>query len=179
MELLKALSQRFLQCGLELHPEKTKIIYCGDSKRRKRATLRKFSFLGYEFRGRKVTNRRTGEMFTSFTPAICPKALKSIRQDIRKEFSTLGSHISLETVARHFNPRLRGWMNYYGHFSHTSLGNLSHYFNQCLRNWARHKYGKLFRRRRAQWKWLHNRFKERPNMFAHWKFFKVCSMGAG
>jgi len=34
-------------CGLELHPEKTKIVYCKDDDRRRRYPNEKFDFLGY------------------------------------------------------------------------------------------------------------------------------------
>lgn len=35
-----SLDQRFKECGLELHPEKTKLVYCKDSKRREDYAIR-------------------------------------------------------------------------------------------------------------------------------------------
>ena len=179
VELLEALTSRFTECGLELHPEKTKIVYCGDSNRKQRFEQRKFSFLGYEFRSRVVKSRGSSDLFMGFTPAICPKALKAVRTDIKECFAILGTHVPLSTVVQLFNPKLRGWLTYYGRFNRSALAALSLYFNQSLMNWARHKFGKLFKRRWARWKWLHHRFKENPHLFVNWKVFKVCSTGAG
>jgi hypothetical protein len=41
---------RLENCGLELHPEKTKIVYCKDDDRRRAYLHEKFDFLGYTFR---------------------------------------------------------------------------------------------------------------------------------
>lgn len=45
--MLENLKQRFEQCGLELHPDKTKIVYCKDADRRGNHDNMKFNFLGY------------------------------------------------------------------------------------------------------------------------------------
>jgi RNA-directed DNA polymerase len=46
------------ECGLELHPEKTKIVYCKDDDRRRTYPNEKFDFLGYsvlqKFTGKEV-----------------------------------------------------------------------------------------------------------------------------
>ena len=45
--LLEAIRTRLKACGLELHPGKTKIVYCSDSKRKgKSSRPKKFTFLG-------------------------------------------------------------------------------------------------------------------------------------
>ena len=69
----KAIAKRLLDCGLELHPEKTRIIYCKDDLRKGRHTDEKFDFLGYEFRPRKSINRN-GKVFANFSPAVSTKA---------------------------------------------------------------------------------------------------------
>ena len=57
-EMLKAaLEQRFAQCGLELHPLKTRVIYCKDSDRVGDHVETSFDFLGYTFRPRRSKNR--------------------------------------------------------------------------------------------------------------------------
>ena len=65
------LVERLGSLGLELHPDKTKIVYCKDTKRRDEAEHTSFDFLGYTFRGRLA--RRRG-FFVSFSPAMSPKA---------------------------------------------------------------------------------------------------------
>ena len=51
-KLLHSLGERLLECGLELHPDKTRIVYCKDDDRRGNHPEIKFDFLGYTFRPR-------------------------------------------------------------------------------------------------------------------------------
>ena len=67
------LNERLSQCRLELHPEKTKIVYCKDGNRRGVIQNEKFDFLGYTFRPRRAKNR-SGNYFVSFSPAVSNKA---------------------------------------------------------------------------------------------------------
>jgi RNA-directed DNA polymerase len=55
--LLERLHDRFNECGLELHPDKTRIVYCKDDDRRGEYPEIKFDFLGYTFRPRRSKNR--------------------------------------------------------------------------------------------------------------------------
>jgi retron-type reverse transcriptase len=69
-EARQAIGQRLAECGgLQLHPDKTRIVYCKDGKRRGWYEPTSFTFLGYGFRVRKV-RLKTGEYFFSFNPAI-------------------------------------------------------------------------------------------------------------
>ena len=77
-DVLQAIRERLRQCGLELHPEKTKIVYCQDTDRRGTHDHIKFDFLGYTFRPRRAKNR-WGKPFVSFLPAVSTKAAKSVR----------------------------------------------------------------------------------------------------
>ena len=63
------LEVRMKEVGLELHPEKTKIVYCKDDLRRKEYPRVSFDFLGYTFRSRRSKNR-WGKYFINFSPAI-------------------------------------------------------------------------------------------------------------
>ena len=78
-ELLKQLKERFAECGLELHPDKTRIVYCKDDDRREDYPETKFDFLGYTFRPRRSKNRN-GKLFINFTPAVSRKACKAMRR---------------------------------------------------------------------------------------------------
>ena len=71
--------ERFEACKLELHPEKTRIVYCKDDDRREEHPETSFDFLGYAFQPRRAKNRR-GKYFVSFLPAVSPRAEKAIRQ---------------------------------------------------------------------------------------------------
>jgi group II intron reverse transcriptase/maturase len=79
-----ALADRLESVGLRLHPDKTKIVYCGDSNRRREFECVSFTFLGYAFRPRESKSGKTGTIFTSFQPAMSPEALKSKSQELRR-----------------------------------------------------------------------------------------------
>ena len=84
-ETLKVeLQARFAECGLEMHPTKTKIAYCKDSRRKGSYPNVTFDFLGYCFRPRQVRNPRSASVFCGFNPAVSPSALKSMRETIRE-----------------------------------------------------------------------------------------------
>lgn len=112
--LLSALKQRFNACELDLHPDKTKIIYCKDKKRRNKHTETSFDFLGFTFRPRLVVNRKQGGLFMGYTPAVSKSAQKSMRAKIKSFRLYKRSELSLEEIAIKFNPTLRGWLTIMG-----------------------------------------------------------------
>jgi RNA-directed DNA polymerase len=177
--LLSKLSARMKECGLELHPDKTRIVQCNPKGKRVEKVERKFSFLGYEFRRRMVRNMRTKRLFLSFTPALCPNAMNSLRDEIRQFFRNTGTHHSLVKISVELNPKIRGWFAYYGKFNHSALDGLSHYINQRLMIWAQNKYLKVGRSAKNQWRWLRQRYQDCPKLFAHWQSFPVSLSGAG
>src|SRR6202050_3019056 len=108
------------ECRLELHPKKTKIVYCKDDDRRRRYPNEKFDFLGYGFQPRRSKNR-FGKYFINFSPAISDQAGKSIREEIRSWDLHLRSDKSIEDQSRMFNPKIRGWLQYYGRYYRSAL----------------------------------------------------------
>lgn len=114
-ELKNKLDSRLRDCGLELHPEKTKIVYCGRKERNKTYPVIEFDFLGYTFRRRKAITKQ-GTAFTSFLPAISNKAKKSILDKMRTWQLHRRGGSDLKSLANYINPVLRGWINYYGAF---------------------------------------------------------------
>ena len=82
--LLKALKERFEQCGLELHPKKTKIVYCKDGSRKGTYSEMEFTFLGYTFRRRLVKSSKLNRRFVGFTPAVSGCAQKAMRAKTRQ-----------------------------------------------------------------------------------------------
>ena len=106
-ELRKVIEERLANCKLELHPEKTKIVYCKDDDRRKRYPNEKFDFLGYTFRARRSKNRR-GKHFINFTPAVSNKAKKKMTSTMRSWGMHLRSDKTLVDLSRMFNPIIRG-----------------------------------------------------------------------
>jgi len=168
-QLLAELTDRFKECGLELHPNKTKIVYCKDGSRRKDYPNKSFDFLGYTFRARPCKNTKRDSMFMNFTPAVSKQALKSMRANTRKYDLRNRTDLSLSDIARWYNPILQGWLNYYGKYSRSSLYPVLRHFNKTLVAWAMRKY-KPFRKRKTKASIFMERIsREQPHLFAHWR----------
>jgi len=166
--LLKALDVRFKECGLELHPEKTKIVYCKDDDRRGEYSDISFDFLSYTFRPRRSKNR-WGKFFVSFLPGVSNKAGKAMRQKAWKWKMHLRSDKSLEDLSRMFSPVIRGWINYYGKFYKSALYSTLRHLNRTLVRWAMRKFKKLKGHRRRAEYWLGNVARRQPQLFPHWQ----------
>jgi RNA-directed DNA polymerase len=167
-ELLKQLDLRFKECGLELHSDKTRIVYCKDDDRRGDYPETKFDFLGYTFRPRRSKNRH-GKFFINYTPAVSNKAYKAMCQTIRQWRLHLKPDKDLEDISRMFNPVLRGWINYYGRFYKSAMYPVLRHMNQALIQWVRRKYKRLSRHRRRAEHWLGRIARREPQLFAHWQ----------
>ncbi len=167
--VLDAVRCRMAECGLELHPEKTQIVYCKDDDRTGEYTNEKFDFLGYTFRPRRARSRH-GKFFVSFLPAISDKAAKSIRATIRGwRLAATRNNQSLEDLARFVDPYVRGWMNYYGRFYRSAVIEVLRHLNRALVSWAQWKYRRFRRRERAAEHWLGRVARRDRNLFALWR----------
>jgi RNA-directed DNA polymerase len=166
-ELKDILERRFADCGLELHPTKTKIVYCKDDGRRGNYPNEKFDFLGYEFRPRRSKNR-WGKFFVNFSPGVSTAATKAIREEIRDW--QLGCRVDrwIDDLSRMFNPVIRGWLNYYGRYYKSALYPTLRYLDRCLARWAMAKYKRLRRHKRQAEHWVRKVSLRDPKLFAHW-----------
>lgn len=172
-QLLANLRKRFAECGLELHPDKTKIVYCKDGSRRGKYTETQFDFLGYTFRRRVVKNTKRNSMFVNFVPAVSKTALKSMRAKVRKSDIRNRTDLSLVDIAKWYNPILRGWIEYYGCYSKSSLYPVFRHFNKTLVAWVRRKYKRYQRHKTKAGQFMERISKREPRMFAHWKIGMV------
>jgi RNA-directed DNA polymerase len=163
-----ALADRLERVGLRLHPDKTRIVYCKDDNRPGTFGQTSFTFLGYRFCPRSVRSKH-GVLFTAFTPAISPEALKAISRVVRRWRIHRRTGHDLADLADRINPIVRGWMNYYGRFFRSRLHPLLKRINGYLVRWARNKYRRLvpFKRVKRWWDDLVNR---RRGLFAHWQW---------
>jgi RNA-directed DNA polymerase len=162
------IEERLKQCGLELHPGKTKTVYCKDSFRKGNYPNEKFDFLGYTFRPRRAKDRY-GKFFMSFLPAVSNEAAKSMRRTIRSWRIHRMTDKAIKDLAYIFNPVIRGWINYYGQFYKSALYRIFNQLNSSLQRWAMRKYKKLRRRKRRAFYMLGRIAKQRPTLFAHWR----------
>jgi RNA-directed DNA polymerase len=162
------LAQRLQECGLELHPDKTRIVYCKDLHRQQPYELIQFDFLGYTFRPRRSHDRH-GRIFTNFTPAMSPSAAKAARQEIRSWKVQLKSDKSLEDLSRMFNPVIVGWVNYYCRFHGSAFTVVSRHINRAIVRWAMRKFKSLRGHKIRAAKWVERVAQQRPHLFAHWR----------
>jgi len=163
------LQARLAECRLELHPTKTKIVYCKDRKRNGTYPNTKFDFLGYCFRPRLVRSSRNGKLFWGFNPAVSPSALKDMRATIRDLGLLHQIQLSLEEIARQINPLLRGWIEYYGRYAPSALSPLLRYVNQRVLAWVMRKY-KGFRAYKVRAsRFLQRLARDRASLFVHWR----------
>ena len=167
-EIRAAIAARLQECGWELHPEKTKVVYGKDENRRRTYPSERFDFLGYTFRPRRGKNRK-GEFFISFSPAISGKAGKAIRAEIRSWKLPLRSGQRIEDLAWKFNPKIRGWLQYYGRFYRSALYPPMRQLDRSLARWADRKYKKLRRHLRRATHWVARISRRDPKLWAHWQ----------
>lgn len=162
------LAQRLVECGLEIHPGKTKIAYCKDLHRQQEHEHIQFDFLGYTFRPRRSFDRY-GRLFTNFSPAIARSAAKALRQEVRSWRLQLKSDKSLEDLARMFNAVISGWLNYYGRFYPSAFDVVGNHINRAIVRWAMRKFKRLRGHKSRAMRWVKDLAKARPQLFAHWR----------
>ncbi len=167
--IMAELQLRLAECRLEMHPTKTKIVYCKDGRRKGRHANQGFDFLGYRFRPRLVRNSRRGTLFWSFTPAVSPAALTAMRGTIRKTDFRNRTQLTLEDIARDLNPALRGWMAYYGRYCPSALYPVFRHVNRTLVAWAMRKYKRLAGHKTRATVLLESISQKNPRLFVHWK----------
>lgn len=165
--LKEHLARRLKECSLELHPNKTKIVYCKDADRTANYPNISFKFLGFEFRPRGAMNKY-GKLFCNFLPAISRDALTKIKRTVRAWRLKWCCEKSIEDLSRMFNPVIRGWIQYYSKYYKAALFSLSEQINRHLGKWVANKY-KTFRGkpRRAMYV-LGKIARKKTSLFAHW-----------
>jgi RNA-directed DNA polymerase len=171
--LLSKLQERMRECGLELHPQKTKIVYCGqdDAILRREANV-SFDFLGFTFRQRKVV--REDQCTRGFLPAISAKASKAIRQTINAWDFRRNTPLSLKDLCEYWNPKIRGWMTYYaakGRYGSRLYDVLKHFDYRLARWYAQKDRGHCSGRDLLYGHARIARLRRRhPDLFVHWSW---------
>jgi RNA-directed DNA polymerase len=169
-QTLKAdLQARLAECRLELHPTKTKIVYCKDRNRKGAYPNVRFDFLGYCFRPRMVRRSRDNKLFCGFNPAVSSSALKAMRTTIRELNLRHQTQLSLVDIARRINPLLRGWIEYYGRYAPSALYPLLRYVNQTLRAWVMRKFKRFAAHKIRAGRFLERLARENADLFVHWR----------
>ena len=178
--LLAAIDGRLKACRLEMHPEKSGVVYCKDNRRRKDYPRIQLTFLGYTFRPR-AAQAPNGEVWTGFMPAVSAAAITRMRRTIRQWRLPRQTSVGLHELAQRYNTSLRGWMNYYGRFYKSAMRAVFDHFDRSLLAWARRKYLRFARHPRRARRWLTRTVTRQPRLFIHWLAFgrfTVRTMGA-
>jgi RNA-directed DNA polymerase len=163
-----AIGRRLVEVGLELHPDKTKIVYCKDSRRRQEYELVSFTFCGYTFRPREAFDRKRQRPFTGFMPAVAPGKLTDMSRKAASWRLHRRTTLTLEDLAEDVNPVLRGWLNYFTVFYPSAVIPIGKRMDRHLVRWARRKYQRLKRSDKRARAWLKGVRKREPGLFAHW-----------
>ena len=165
--MLRAIKRRLARCKLQLHPDKTKIVYCKDDRRPGNYEHESFDFLGYSFRPRGCKGH---DYFVGFTPAVSKPAIKAMSATIKGWKLQLWSSSSLEDIARRINPVVRGWLNYYGRFYKSAMRPILRQLQHALARWAMRKYKRL----KGHWlraiHWVNRIMRRDRKLFVSWEF---------
>lgn len=167
--LKESVSARLQACNLSLNDEKTRIVYCKDSRRKGEHEHISFTFLGYEFRPRRSVDKQQ-ETFTGFLPAVSRKAKLKMSDTIRS-WPFLGhSGMKLKELSIEINFVVRGWINYYGRYYPSSLKSYLRHLNLRIAAWVKRKYKRF---RGNLWRalyWLGEISRRDPRLFYHWQW---------
>jgi RNA-directed DNA polymerase len=169
-EVLAAIAERMEQVGLRLHPDKTRIVYCKDGKRRGSHEHTSFTYLGFTFRARQARSKN-GSYFTSFLPAMSTQALQAKSDELRKMRIHRRTTLTLDDLARWLNPIVGGWMNYYGRFYRSAMEPLLLRVNSYLKRWAGKKYRRL-RTHKSFQRWWAGLVDRQPRLLVQWKWVR-------
>ena len=168
-QILRMVDVRMKSCGLELHPDKTKLVYCKDFSRKGDYPIVKFDFLGYSFQPRTAKSKKTGKLFLGYDCAISIRSRKRIADRLGElKIETL-SFKSIVGIAQYLNPMIRGWVNYYGKFRGYELSKIFQLLRNRLVRWARMRYKRYKTSLNRAFKWLDRVRKQYPYLFYHWK----------
>ena len=168
-QVREAIGRRLVEVGLELHPDKTRIVYCKDSRRRREYGLVSFTFCGYTFRPRKAFGKERKRRFTGFLPAVAPGKLTDMSRQAASWRLHRRTTSTLDDLAKDVNPVLRGWLNYFTEFYPSAVIPIGKRMDRHLLRWARRKYKRLKRSEKRAREWLKGVRRRTPGLFAHWK----------
>ena len=167
--ILRIVEKRLHECNLELHPDKTKMVYCRDYRRQGKYPVVKFDFLGYSFQPRTAKSKKTGKLFLGYDCAISINSRKRIADKMEKLDIVNLSYKSIVGVAQFLDPYIRGWVNYYGKFRIDRLNPIFQWLRKRLVRWARKRYKRYKTSVNRAYKWLDRVKKQFPNLFYQWQ----------
>ncbi len=167
--LLIRIRERMKACRLELHPDKTKIVYCKQSNRRGKNEVVKFEFLGFDFCPDSVSND-SGNRWLGYVARVSSKAKKYMKQQFERRKIHRATGATLSQIAQEWAPKLRGWIRYFGVFRPSELREVFSALNERLVRWYTNKYKRYRRRMKEARQKLQEDCNNFPNLFVHWQY---------
>lgn len=168
------LTKRFEECKLELHPVKTRIVYCKDRDRTRNEELTEFDFLGYTFKAVYI-KCKDGKRRYNFIASVSKASSRKFRDRIKAMEIHKRTGCKLNVIAEMLNPLIRGWINYFGRFNPSAMRRTLQCIEQRLIKWAMCKFKRFRGRRRRAEKWLCTVRQREPKLFAHWsRLYSYC-----
>lgn len=166
--LLSELRMRMHQYSLELHPDKTKIVYCKNYRRHGSHEHESFTFLSYSFQPRTIKDKfGRRNLMIVFSPAISAAAKSHIKTRVREILQPRWTTGTITWLATELNPRIRGWINYYDKFNRYEVHKVFYHLNSLLRKWIGNKY-KIRSKKKIVDRYNQLR-SENPALFYHWR----------
>jgi group II intron reverse transcriptase/maturase len=167
-QLLEKLKVKMQQYELELHPEKTKIVYCKNYLRDEKHDNNSFTFLSYSFQPRTVKDKfGRNKRLVVFNAAISQQAKAGIREKLREVLPPKWSNQTLTWFAQRLNPKIRGWINYYAKFNQQIAYEVFYYLNELIRKWIKNKY--KIRSKTGLYDKYESMQAVNANLFYHWR----------
>ena len=167
-EILQEITQRMEECKLELHPVKTKVVYCKDHRRTESHRQVQFDFLGYSFKPRPTKSRITGQVRNIFDLAISSSSCKRISEEFKSMKILRDTSVAIEEIADKLYSKVQGWVNYYGKFRKWEFFRVFRRLSYRLMRWVQNKY--KIGSKGESFDWLRKYQKAHPNLFVHWRY---------
>jgi RNA-directed DNA polymerase len=160
------------RCKLEIKQEKSNIVYCKRNQKNHppfKPKYIQFDFLGFTFKPRWIKEKGS-KPHLGFTPAISNKRRKRIGQTLYKLKIHRMVQFSLQDIALKLEPKIRGWISYYGKFRLSEMRKVFRVINYRLMLWVGNKYRRFRKKIKIHaFKWLCNVARQFPNLFFHWQ----------
>jgi RNA-directed DNA polymerase len=167
--LLACIKKRLGEYKLSLSAEKTKIVYCWDSRvtpRSRDEIAQEFDFLGFTFKPRYLSRTDGSSRFWGFWPGISAKSRQRIGAELRGLAFHAWQELSLRELAKRLAPRIRGWLGYFSRYSPHEIAPVMGQLNARLIKWVRRKF--QFQTVEYARSWLLRIGERQPSLFFHW-----------
>lgn len=165
--LLRSLKGCLEACGLRAHPQKTKIVYCKKNGKNLKDHPVQFDFLGFSFQPIRNKLKQEG-CFLQYDCKMSRKSRVGIIAELRKLGFRNKTQRRIQDLATLLNPKIRGWIQYYGKISRRSLKSLFYYLHHGLIKWVLNKYQGFKGSKVKATNWLRRITNSYPNIFYHW-----------